>query len=253
MIFPYVIALLIGLGFGSFASVVIHRLHKKEDGIFWGRSKCPQCQHTLNAIDLIPVFGFIINKFKCRYCNKRISYRYPILELTMGIGFTITTIMTGFGNPLLLAYFLMLTFIFVAISFYDIFFQEIPDELSLPTIMLAGLAGFFGHLHSLASLGIGFIIPVLFFGILFFGSKGKWLGGGDLRIGAIMGFVLGWPNILVGLFLGYLLGSIYSAFGLMSGKLNRKTPIAFGPFLFGGTYIALFWGNHIVNWYLGLM
>ncbi|MCK5600244.1 prepilin peptidase [Candidatus Pacearchaeota archaeon] len=253
MIFPYVIALLIGLGFGSFASVVIHRLHSKEGGIFWGRSKCPRCQHTLNAIDLIPVFGFIINKFKCRYCSKRISYRYPVLELTMGSAFAITTFMIGLGNPLLLAYFLLLTFVFVTISFYDIFFQEIPDELSIPTILLSGIVGYFAHLHSLSSLGIGFTIPVLFFGILFFGSQGRWLGGGDLRVGAIMGFVLGWPNILVGMFLGYLLGSIYSAFGLISGKLSRKSPIPFGPFLFGGTYIAIFWGNHIVNWYLGLM
>jgi prepilin signal peptidase PulO-like enzyme (type II secretory pathway) len=143
-----------------------------------------------------------------------------------------------------------LTFIFVTISYYDILFQEIPDSLSLPTVILAGLIGYFGHLNTLNSLSIGFIIPVAFFGSLFLLSRGRWLGGGDIRIGALMGFVLGYPKILLGLFLAYILGSIFSVGGLVSGKLTRKSPIPFGPFLFLGTYVALFWGQKILEWYL---
>ncbi len=243
----------IGLGFGSFASVVIHRLHTHQKGIFWGRSKCPKCHHTLDAIDLIPVFGALINKFKCKYCKKKISLHYPILELVMGGSFLLTSIMVGFGNLWLLLYYLIITFVFILLSFYDIFFQEIPDEISLPAIVLTGAVGYFAQLHEPKSLLLGFLVPVLFFGIMFVGSKGRWLGGGDVRIGAIMGFLLGWPNIITGLFFGYLLGAVYSAIGLTSGKLNRKTPIPFGPFLFGGTYIALFWGQNIIEWYLELM
>lgn len=171
----------------------------------------------------------------------------------MGSGFLLTTWLTGFENPLLLIYHLVITFVFVTISFYDILFQEIPDEISLPTIALAGLVGFFGHLHSWDSLLIGLMIPVLFFGTLFVASNGRWLGGGDVRIGAIMGFLLGWPNILIGLFLAYLLGSIVSVVGLLTKKLSRKSAIPFGPFLFLGTYIAMFWGQDILGWYLGMI
>ena len=251
--FHLIIIFFLGLGFGSFASVIIHRLHNKEGGIWLGRSKCPKCSHTLNAIDLIPIFGYLINKSKCRYCKKSISLIYPILELVMGAGFLATTILIGFDSLLLLAYYLLLTFIFVAISFYDILFQEIPDEISLPTILLVGLVSYFGHFYTFNSLLIGFLVPVLFFGTIFLTSGGRWLGGGDVRIGAIMGFVLGWPNIIIGLFLSYLIGSIYSAIGLITGKLTRKSPIPFGPFLLLGTYIALFWGKDMLNWYLGLL
>jgi prepilin signal peptidase PulO-like enzyme (type II secretory pathway) len=139
------------------------------------------------------------------------------------------------------------------LSFYDIFFQEIPDEISVPTIIIVGLCSYFLHMHSGYNLLIGFLLPVVFFGTLFLASGGRWLGGGDVRIGGIMGFLLGWPNVIIGLFFGYLFGSIYSTAGLLSGKLTRKSPIPFGPFLFAGTYVALFWSKDIVNWYLGLM
>jgi len=249
----YPIIFLIGLGFGSFASVIIHRLYYKEEGIFWGRSKCPTCKHVLNAIDLIPLLGCLINKLKCRYCKKPISLRYPLLELTMGLFFILTSFLTGFSNPFILSYYLLITFIFVLLSFYDIQFQEIPDEISLPTILLTGIVGYFGHLNTLSDLLIGFAIPVAFFSVLFFGSRGKWLGGGDVRIGGIMGFLLGWPNVIVGLFIGYLVGAIYSLAGLLSGKFTRKSSIPFGPFLLLGSYFALFFGHEIISWYLGLI
>jgi len=171
----------------------------------------------------------------------------------MGAGFLITTYWIGAESLWELSYFLFLTFIFVTISFYDILFQEIPDSLSLPTVVLAGLAGYFGHLHDLRSLLLGLAVPMTFFGSLVLVSRGRWLGGGDIRIGAIMGLVLGWPNILVGLFLAYLIGSVFSAVGLATKKIHLKSTIPFGPFLFLGAYIAMIWGDRILNWYLGLI
>lgn len=253
MEFLYIIIFFLGLGFGSFSSVIIHRLHTHEKGIFCGRSKCPKCQHTLNAIDLIPLFGYLINRFKCKYCKEPISVTYPILELVMGSAFLMTSVLTGLDKPYLLGFYLLLTFIFVLLSFYDIFFQEIPDQISLPTILITGLGVFFGHLNDPVNMFIGFAVPVSFFSTMFLASKGRWLGGGDIRIGAIMGLLLGWPNIIVGLFLGYLSGSLYSLIGLATGKLGRRSPIPFGPFLFFGAYIALFFGKNILDWYLGMM
>ncbi len=253
MIQVYLLAFLTGLCFGSFASVIIHRLYNEQGGFFMGRSKCPKCKHTLGPKDLFPVFSFLLSGFKCRYCRKPIPFTYPILELTMGTAFAITTYWAGIDNLWALSYFLFLTFIFVTISFYDILYLEIPDSLSLPTIVLAGLAGVFVPLHPMGSLGLGLAVPVAFFATLFLASRGRWLGGGDIRIGAIMGLVLGWPKILIGLFLAYLIGSLFSAIGLATRKIHLKSAIPFGPFLFLGTYIAMIWGDQIMNWYLGLI
>ncbi len=252
MFIIYSTIFLIGLGFGSFASVIIHRLHRQEAGIFLGRSKCPNCLTQLKIRDLIPVISYLLHRSKCNYCHQKISKSYFFLESVMGGLFLLTSYLIGFSQPWLLAFYLLITFIFVLLSFYDILFQEVPDQISLPTIVIVGLVSYFGQLHSFESLLIGFMVPVLFFGGLFFGSQGRWLGGGDIRIGAIMGLLVGWPNILVGLFLSYLLGSTYGVIGILSGKLKRKSLVPFGPFLFGGTYIALFWGKELMNWYLNI-
>ncbi|MBN2096099.1 prepilin peptidase [Candidatus Peregrinibacteria bacterium] len=244
---------IIGLAFGSFASVVIHRLHTKEGGWVMGRSKCPKCDHFLNARDLVPLISYIISRFRCHYCGKKISRIYPLLELSMGSGFLLTAWLTGFKNPLLLTYYLIITFVFITVSFYDILFQEIPDEISLPTIALLASVGLLTPLHTWESLLTGLAVPVVFFSILFLGSGGRWLGGGDVRIGAIMGLLLGWPQVIVALFLAYLLGSVFSVAGLLTKKLTRKSPIPFGPFLFIGAYITLFWGQDILGWYFGML
>jgi len=253
MVFQLLIIIVVGLSFGSFASVVIHRLHQREGGILFGRSKCPECQRQLNVRDLIPVISYLMTGHKCRYCEKPISARYPLLEMTMGAAFLTTFLQVGLTEPLWLGYWLLLTFIFVLLSFYDIYFQEIPDEISLPTIVLTGIVGYFGGLHTGASLLTAFAVPVGFFSLLFFGSRGKWIGGGDIRLGAIMGFVTGWPTILVALFIGYFVGAVFSLGGMATGKLSRKSVIPFGPFLLLDTYIAVFWGQDILNWYTKLL
>jgi prepilin signal peptidase PulO-like enzyme (type II secretory pathway) len=172
----------------------------------------------------------------------------------MGTMFALTGWLTGgLGSPWMLAWHLALVFSFVTLTFYDIFFQEIPDEISLPTLIIAGSVSYFASLIPPTSLLVGFLAPVLFFGSMFVLSGGRWIGGGDIRLGAIMGFVLGWPLVIVALFIGYLAGSIFSIGGLLAGKLNRKTPIAFGPFLLLGTWITMFWGNNFLDWYLSLI
>ncbi|MBN1258843.1 prepilin peptidase, partial [Candidatus Peregrinibacteria bacterium] len=102
----------------------------------------------------------------------------------------------------------------------------------------------------ITNLITGIAIPVFFFGFLFAISKGNWLGGGDIRIGALMGAILGWPNVLIGLFLGYIFGAVFSLTGLLTKQLHRKSQIPFAPFLLLGTYITMFWGQEILAWYL---
>ncbi len=253
MFYIYILTFVLGLMFGSFASMLIHRLHKKEGGIWFGRSKCPKCKHVLGAMDLVPLASYFFGKAKCRYCKKPISVFYPLLELTMAASFVLTVYLTGVSVIHLTVFYLLLTFIFVILTFYDFLFKEIPDEVVLPSVIVSFLYLWLTGAYSVTSLSIGMAIPVAFFAFLFFGSKGKWLGGGDIRIGALMGAALGWPFILIGLFLGYLFGAIFSMIGLLSKKLTRKSQIPFAPFLLIGTYITIFWGQRILDWYLGAM
>ena len=171
----------------------------------------------------------------------------------MGGLFLLSSYLVGVENIPQLIFFLFISFVFVLLTFYDFLFKEVPDAVSLPSFAVILVYMIYSHIFSWSSLLIGILIPVLFFGILHFGSRGRWLGGGDIRIGAIMGALLGYPMILTGLFFGYLLGSIISLVGMATGKLNRRSQIPFVPFLLSGAYIALFWGQHAVDWYMGLL
>ncbi len=249
----YLVVFLLGLIFGSFTSVVIVRLRSGERGILAGRSHCPECRHRLGAADLVPVLSYAASRGKCRHCGKGIPAFYPLLELGMGAAFLTTGWLAGFDDYATLAVLLAMTFFFVLLSVYDGLYQEVPDEISLPAIVFFLIAFPLLGLHGPWDGLKGLIVPTLFFGLLFFGSRGKWLGGGDLRIGGIMGAILGHPRVLLGLFLGYLLGALFSVAGLATGKLTRKTAIPFAPFLLLGTYVAFFWGEGIMDWYWGMM
>ncbi|MFH0838066.1 MAG: prepilin peptidase [Patescibacteria group bacterium] len=249
----YLFVILIGLAFGSFASVLIHRLHTREKGILRGRSFCPLCAKELGVRDIVPVVSYLINKFKCRFCRQPIAFRYPLLELSMAGIFFLTTALIGSGDVTQHIFYLFIAFVFIVLTFYDFLFREIPDQISLPAVFITILYVLLNNVHTPLNLAIGIAIPVLFFGVLHFGSRGRWLGGGDIRIGALMGALLGYPMVLTGLFFGYLFGSIYSLTGMAFKKFGRQTQIPFAPFLLLGAYVAVFWGQTIVDWYFGLL
>jgi len=249
----YILIGLIGLALGSFASVLIHRLHTHEKGIFTGRSKCPKCAKQLRNRDLIPIASYLINKFKCYFCKEPIAFRYPLLELMMGGLFLLTVYLVGTEDVQALIFYLFIAFIFVLLTFYDFLFKEVPDQVSVPSFFIIVIYMLATKTMTGFSLTIGIVVAVLFFAAMHFGSRGRWLGGGDIRIGAIMGALLGWPMILTGLFFGYLTGSIFSLTGLAIGKFNRKTQIPFAPFLLLGTYLTIFWGQQSVDWYFSFL
>ncbi|MBU0706230.1 prepilin peptidase [Patescibacteria group bacterium] len=249
----YVFIILVGLVLGSFASVLIHRLHIREKSIIRGRSFCPLCAKQLGVRDLVPVVSYLINKFKCRFCKQPIAFRYPLLELSMAGIFFLTTALIGSGDVTQHIFYLFIAFVFIVLTFYDFLFREIPDQISLPAIFIAILYVLLNDIYTPVNLIIGIAIPVLFFGVLHFGSRGRWLGGGDIRIGALMGALLGYPMVLTGLFFGYLFGSVYSLVGLAFKKFGRQTQIPFAPFLLLGTYVSMFWGQAIVDWYFALL
>lgn len=238
-------SVLIGLIVGSFLSMLIPRLHYSEAGIFIGRSHCAKCKHKLSAINLIPIFSFLIQRGKCSFCQTKISPIYPIIELTTAVTFLVLSFQKNLIINAIL--FSILIFIF----FYDLLYKEIHDAVMIPGILLAFI--FSIYLGSYASSIYGAAIGIGFFGLQWLISKGKWLGSGDIRIGAFMGLMLGWQLILVAIMSAYLLGTIYSLYLLATKQASQKTAIPLGPFLSFGSAIAFFYGSTIIDQYLNLM
>jgi len=267
-----IFAFILGSAIGSFISVVVHRLKKKKQQIVFSRSMCPSCKKNLKVHHLIPVFSWLFLRGKCAYCGKKISPHYLALEIATGLLFvalffkfnfietSISTVIPTIVNYQLNTE-MLITYLFyiiessflITIFFYDLIYKEIPDRLSLPAIAIAiggGLA--LGTVTPLSML-IGGVALAGFFLIQFVLSKGKWVGGGDIRLGAFMGVLLGWKLGLFALIAAYIIGSLISITLLIQKKVSRKTAVPFGPFLVTGVYVAIFFGETIVTWYTNLL
>ncbi|MDD4989768.1 MAG: prepilin peptidase [Candidatus Pacebacteria bacterium] len=277
MILTYFIVLLFGFCCGSFLNCVIYRLEKRKSFVC-GRSFCPKCKHTLAWYDLIPILSFIVQKARCRYCHKKISWQYPIVEISTGlILFFIFYFL--FFNHFLFSIFYLTEFLFLAIIScllivifaYDLKHFIIPDKAIYPAIIFVFLGRLFGflnfeHWNLFGNSDLGFRIfknlkmPLVaglsagvFFFLIWLVSRGRWMGFGDVKLAFLLGLFLGWPNILVGLFFAFLTGSIAGLFLIVLKKKKMKSEVPFGPFLVIGTFIGLFWGEKIIHWYLSFL
>lgn len=267
MIILNTIIFLFGLVVGSFLNCVIYRLEKKES-FLRGRSYCPHCKHILKWYDLIPILSYLFLLGRCRYCATKISTQYPLVELATALIFLlIVRLAEGFpplvslpiGQELFLTVYLFLVACFLIIIFvYDLKHYIIPDKIVFPAIgvvLLYNLFLLFTGDYSLSRffnmIYAGFF-PALFFFTIFLISQGKWLGFGDVKLVFLMGLFLGYPQILVGLFLGVLFGGIIGLGLVIFAKKKLKSEIPFGPFLVTGTFLALFLGQNLINWYLNL-
>lgn len=256
---------IIGLCVGSFLNAVIYRLGSKIK-IWDGRSICFSCKKKLTWKELFPVISFIIQKGKCRGCGKKISWQYPVVELSTAILFTVSFLQLmgwclDLGSWILyLASFCILRLflswfiisVLIVVFVYDLKHKLILDSVMIPSIIIVFFTQFLVGENWLYLLFAAFIAGG-FFLAQYLASQGKWIGGGDIRLGVFMGFVLGWPNVLVGLLLAYFIGAIIAVILLIKNKKNLKSEIPFGPFLAIGTLIAMFWGQQIISWYWGLM
>ncbi len=256
--FFYLLLFIIGACVGSFLNVVILRLPQKKS-IVKESSHCPNCQKKLKAYDLIPVISFFLLGAKCRNCQKKISWQYPIVELVCAGLFIFLgyhyQILTNFANPIFyrdLVFVSTLLIIFVT----DLKYYLIFDAVTVPLMIFAFLINFFilSNSNNYWSVFINLIVSAVigggFFLLQYIVSKGKWIGGGDIRLGFLMGFMLGWPMILVALVIAYLVGAIISIFLVIGKKKKMKSEVPFGVFLSFATFVVLIWGNQILNWYL---
>jgi leader peptidase (prepilin peptidase) / N-methyltransferase len=237
-----------GIVFGSFFNVVGLRIPLKES-IVTPRSACPKCKHTLTPLELIPVLSFLIQRGKCRQCQTRISPLYPIMEFLTGALFVVVPLALGWTAEILVGWTLVSLFIIITVS--DIKYMLIPDKILLFFAGIFVLERTFISLSpwwdSLLGAAIGFTL-LLFISIV---SKGG-MGGGDIKLYALLGFVLGTKLVLMSLFIATLLGALIGMIGIGLGLVERKKPIPFGPFIAVGTLIAYFYGNTIFNAYINL-
>ena len=263
----YFFIFLFGLAVWSFLNCVIYRLEKGES-FLKGRSYCPHCRHQLSWQDLIPVFSFLLLRGKCRYCQKPISRQYPLVEIITGALFSFSffimfqPLATLFNYPMELLgsiYYLFIISFLMIIFVYDLKHYIIPDKVVFPAIAIVFLFQVFrilnfGNLNLFGIWDLGFgILPSLFLLAIILFSGGKWMGLGDFKLAILMGLFLGFPDILVALFSAFFLGAAIGIGLILAGKKKMKSQVPFGPFLVAGTFIALFWGSRIIEWYLNLL
>jgi prepilin signal peptidase PulO-like enzyme (type II secretory pathway) len=259
---------LFGLIIGSFLNCLIWRLHTGES--LGGRSYCPKCKAKIAWYDNIPLLSFIFLRGRCRHCGEKISFQYPLVELATAVlfvlafviqfsGIKFSTGMAGLNKYsiynmqyLLLIRNWFLIAVMIVIFVYDLRWYLILDVITLPACLV--VSGFNLALgYSWQNLLFSGIIGAGFFLIQFLISRGHWLGGGDIRLGLLMGLVLGWPYVILAIFLAYVGGSLVglSLVAASKKKWGAKLPLA--VFLTPATIIIMFWGEQILNWYLRLI
>lgn len=261
----YFFIFLFGLAAGSFLNSIIYRLQtgesilippKRNQRFLTGlaRSYCPSCKKILSWPDLIPVLSFLFLKGRCRYCTNPISLQYPLVELATGSLFVLTlNQQLTISNFLNFFYLLIVISLLIIIFVSDLKYYIIPDKIIYPAIVLALIYNFYQFTINNQQLAINnFFAAILagaFFLFIVLISHGKWMGWGDPKLAFFMGLLLGFPNILTALFFAFFIGAIIGVGLIIFGKKTLKSEVPFGPFLVTGTFIALFWGKTIIDWY----
>ena len=245
-----IIVFIFGLIIGSFINVCIYRIPRKESIVF-PASHCPLCQNPIRFYDNIPLISFLILRGRCRGCNAAISMQYPFVEAIHAIGYLF--IFHNFGYTIETVIYALFFSSLLVITFIDLAHQIIPDVITLPGIplcfVLASTVLPLGPMQA----GLGFVIGGGFFYLIAILStvllKKEGMGGGDIKLVAMIGALLGWQKVLLAVFAASLLGSIIGGGLMVCRVMSRRDPIPFGPFLAIGALIALFWGNNMLNWY----
>lgn len=261
----FLIFFILGLIFGSFINVLVYRLNVAENFVS-GRSKCPHCKELIRWYDNIPLLSFVVLKFQCRNCKKKISWQYPLVEFFTGIAFAAVGA-NYFNAPdaitwITTLYYLGIVSFLITIFVYDFLYLEIPGLVLWPAVTWAIAFNLFFDLNK-TNLGSDVLASSLFSGVLagfvafaFFFllsvlSKEKWMGMGDAYLVILLGLILGWPAILLGLFLAFAIGASVGTALVILGRKKMKSPLPFAPFLVAGTILTLFFYDIIINWYLG--
>lgn len=239
---------LVGSCIASFINVVIDRIPKGKS-IISDRSHCDACQHPIKAYDLIPVVSYLILKGRCRYCKQKIGLRSFLIECIGGVMMLFCFYRFGLSwlTPLSFIIFMIL----LAVTMIDFDTMTIPNGLVISLFIMGVIHYFILPDVDLVTRMIGMVSVsgIMFLITLLIPDS---FGGGDIKLMAASGFLLGWANNLLAAFIGILIAGGYATYLLMTKKNSRKDHIAFGPYLCIGIYIALLYGNNLIHIYLSL-
>ncbi len=262
----FVFLFFLGSCIGSFLNVVIYRTEHDESWV-WGRSHCENCKKEIAWYDNIPILSYLLLRARCRLCAAPLSSGHLVIESLMGLLFVwwymvgsfffkLTEQPFTFFQPL---FWLCVGIILLTIFLIDLQYLYIPDAAVLllflitviyrVSLVLSGVMQVPDFALSLCTMAGA----MLFFWLLWYGTKGRGMGYGDVKLALPLGLLLGWPNTLVWLFVSFISGAVIGLLLLFAGKTKLKQPIPFGPFLIFGTVVALIWGDEIFRQYVTLI
>lgn len=237
----------LGLAVGSFLNLCVDRLPRGQS-LISPPSHCATCQRRLGLLDLVPVLSYLLLRGRCRYCGIPLPPRVLIMEVLTGCGFLLFWWWLGPGVKLAVAS--LYGSLLLVIAAIDLEHHLVLNRVLYPALVVAPVTAFvYGLQWGEILLGgaVGFALPLL----LYLAYSGG-LGAGDVKLGAFIGIISGFPGILIALFAALVSGGAASALLLLTRKKGRRDPIPFAPFLALGAFVALIWGREMTDWYLSL-
>lgn len=253
---------IVGIFVGSFINTVVFRTKAKEN-IWQPQSKCRVCEKPIAWFDVIPVVSYFYLKSRCRKCQTTIEWQYPVIEIFTGIlfGLLFARAFLNIGVPdyvsesewlLLFLRDAIISIFLLIIFFYDCKYNYILDRFSVPAMIAAIIFNVLLGANPINLILSGLIFGA-FFAIQFIVSAGRWVGGGDVRMGMLMGLLLGFFNGITAMFMAYIGGAIVGVILILAKRKKLDSQVPFGAFLSSATLICMVFGNYIVNWYLNFL
>lgn len=250
-----------GLCFGSFALATAWRIKHKRNFVN-DTSECESCHHKLAAKDLVPIVSFLSTKGRCRYCKARLSILLPFAEVLGAVCFGLSYLhwphlLNTFSDWFLFVSWCLALILLLILFFYDLQWFLLPNKVVHPLWLVSGV--YFGLSYARSDFNFSYLYNTMFavvvtsglFALLYFVSKGKWIGFGDVRLGLSIGLFVSTPaKAALVLFLASLIGILATLPSLLRGKSKMTTKVPFGPLLIIGTIVSVLYGQHLVDWYV---
>jgi leader peptidase (prepilin peptidase)/N-methyltransferase len=256
----YLPLFIFGAIIGSFLNVCIYRAPRGES-VVRPASRCTSCGRPIRFYDNVPILSYLFLGGKCRYCKAKLSFRYPLIEFLNASLYVLVLGRFGTDSPWVLAAYFVFVSALIVIFFIDLDYQIIPNSITLPGIPLALVLGStilpdpfsnYDLLGPMASL-TGFLAGGVFFYLVAVLGKAVFkkeaMGGGDIKMMAMVGGLLGWKGVILTTFMGSLFGSVIGISLILLKGREWGSRIPFGPYLASGALVSLFWGRDIFRWY----
>lgn len=246
-IVPYIVIFIFGTTIGSFLNVCIYRIPLHQS-IVTVSSHCMTCGRKLKWYDMIPVFSWLLLGGKCRSCKSKISLQYPVIESLNGILYVVICLVNGMDLFSLI--YCLMTSALLTLSLIDWRTYEIPPGINAFLFILGVAAAVLDRGNLLSHLA-GMVCVSGFLGILYLISRGRAIGGGDIKLMFACGLILGWKQIILAFLLGCIIGSVIHLIRIR--VQGEGHVLAMGPYLSAGIFLAALWGNAWISWYISLL